>query len=70
MADNTNNAVAEKSKGWFKGLKSEFKRIVWESREDVTRQTIAVVLISLVLGIIITLIDTVLQLGIDKLISF
>ena len=69
MAEN-NNAVTEKSKGWFKGLKSEFKKIVWESREDVTRQTIAVVLISLVLGVIITLIDTALQLGIDKLISW
>ncbi len=69
MAEN-NNAVTEKGKGWFKGLKSEFRKIVWESREDVTRQTIAVVLISLVLGVIITLIDTALQLGIDKLISF
>ncbi len=69
MAEN-NNAVTEKSKGWFKGLKSEFKKIVWESKESVTRQTIAVVLISLVLGIIITLIDTALQIGIDKLISW
>ena len=69
MAEQNNN-VAQKGKGWFKGLKSEFKKIVWESREDVTRQTIAVVLISLVLGLIITLIDTALQLGIDKLISW
>ena len=69
MAEN-NNAVTEKGKGWFKGLKSEFKKIVWESRESVTKQTIAVVLISLVLGIIITLIDTALQFGIDKLISW
>ena len=69
MAEN-NNAVTEKSKGWFKGLKSEFKKIVWESKESVTKQTIAVVLISLVLGILITLIDTALQFGIDKLISW
>ena len=65
-----NNGVTQKGKGWFKGLKSEFKKVVWESKEDVTRQTIAVVLISLVLGVIITLIDTALQLGIDKLISW
>ena len=69
MAEN-NNAVTEKSKGWFKGLKAEFKKIVWESKESVTKQTIAVVLISLVLGVIITLIDTALQFGIDKLISW
>ncbi len=65
-----NNGITQKGKGWFKGLKSEFKKIVWESREDVTRETIAVVLISLVLGILITLIDSALQLGIDKLISW
>ncbi|MCR5268043.1 MAG: preprotein translocase subunit SecE [Lachnospiraceae bacterium] len=69
MAEN-NNAVTEKSKGWFKGLKAEFKKVVWESKESVTKQTIAVVLISLVLGILITLIDTALQFGIDKLISW
>ncbi len=65
-----NNGITQKGKGWFKGLKSEFKKIAWESREDVTRETIAVVLISLVLGILITLIDSALQLGIDKLISW
>ena len=65
-----NNGITQKGKGWFKGLKSEFKKIVWESREDVTRETIVVVLISLVLGVLITLIDSALQLGIDKLISW
>lgn len=66
MAENNNNAV-EKSKGWFKGLKSEFKKVVWESKEDVTRQTIAVVIISLILGLLITLIDTALQYGVNFL---
>lgn len=66
MADNNNNAV-DKSKGWFKGLKSEFNRVVWDSKEDVTKQTVAVVIISLILGLIITLIDTGLQYGINFL---
>lgn len=66
MADNNNNAV-DKSKGWFKGLKAEFNRVVWDSKEDVTRQTVAVVIISVILGLIITLIDTGLQYGINFL---
>lgn len=66
MAENNNNAV-DKSKGWFKGLKSEFNRVVWESKEDVTKQTIAVVIISIILGLLITLIDTGLQYGINFL---
>lgn len=66
MAENNNNAV-DKSKGWFKGLKSEFNRVVWESKEDVIKQTIAVVIISIILGLLITLIDTGLQYGINFL---
>ena len=65
------DAVADKApkKSWFKGLKAEFKKVVWEDRKTVTRQTIAVVSISIALGLIITVIDAILQYGIDFLVS-
>ena len=71
MAENNKDAAnaAEKSKGWFKGLKAEFKKIVWENKETVAKQTVAVVLISVVLGLIITVLDTGLQYAIDFLVS-
>jgi len=68
MAENKN--IAEKSKSWFKGLKSEFKKVVWQSREDVTKQTIAVVVITLIVGILIAIIDMGLQYGVNFLSSF
>ena len=69
MADTKNEKVSfgDKVKNWFKGLKSEFSKISWESREDVTKETIAVVVISVIVGILIALIDTILHYGINFL---
>jgi preprotein translocase subunit SecE len=47
----------EKIKKFFKNLKSEFKKIVWPNRSQLVKQTIAVLLISLLLGAFIWLID-------------
>ena len=68
----TNNEtldVAKRSKGWFKGLKAEFNKISWTSKDDVTKQTIAVVVVSVILGLLIALIDFLLQSGINFLVS-
>ena len=69
MSDTKKDKVSfgEKAKNWFKGLKAEFGKITWESREDVTRETIAVVSISVILGLLIALIDTLLHYGINFL---
>ncbi len=65
------DAIAKKApkKSWFKGLKSEFKKVMWADRKTITKQTIAVMSISIVLGLIITIIDTILQYGIDFIIA-
>lgn len=60
-------SFGDKVKNWCKGLKSEFSKIAWESRENVTKETIAVVVISVVVGILIALIDTILHYGINFL---
>ena len=58
---------APKKKSWFKGLKSEFKKIIWPEKKSVARQTTAVVLITAVLGVIITVIDYLVQIGFNQL---
>ena len=59
-----------KAKGsWWAGIKSEFRKIIWPSKEDVTKQTIAVTAVTIVLAILIALIDAVAKFGIDFLIS-
>ncbi|MBR1758135.1 MAG: preprotein translocase subunit SecE [Lachnospiraceae bacterium] len=74
MADSTKKTSTEKTKdeapkaakkSWWKGIKSEFKKISWPSRGTVVKETSAVIVISVILGLIISLIDTVLQFGLN-----
>ena len=65
MGESTGN-VAEKApkKSRFKSLKAEFKKIVWADKETLTKQSVACVIVTLLLGIIIYLLDYVIELGI------
>ena len=54
---------------WFKGLKAELKKIIWPDKKSVARQTIAVVSVSVVVGLIIALMDWVIQYGVDFLLG-
>ena len=73
MSDNKSNgqtaAISEKTRGFFKGVKAEFRKINWENRENVTKQTIAVVAVSFALGVIIAILDIILQYGVDFIIN-
>ena len=55
--------------GFFKGLKAEFKKISWPDRQSTLKQSIAVVVISVVVGLIIAILDYVIKYGVDFLIS-
>lgn len=65
----TANTEKTQKKSWFEGLKSEFKKIIWPDKKTLGRQTIAVVAVSFVLGVIITIVDVIVQYGIDFLIK-
>ena len=52
-------------KSWFKGLKAEFKKIIWPDKKTLAKQTVAVTVCSILLGAIIAIIDALLQYGID-----
>ncbi len=56
-------------KSWFKGLSSEFKKIIWPDKMTLAKQTAAVVSVSVALGAIIALIDFIVQNGVDILIN-
>ncbi len=63
---NSDNASKEK---WSEGLKAEFKKIIWPNKKDITKQTVAVVVCSFFLGLIIALLDFVIQHGVDFLVN-
>ena len=57
-----------KKKSWFKGLKAEFKKIIWPDKKTLVKQTVAVIVCSVCLGILIWMVDVVIQYGIDFLV--
>lgn len=67
MGDSVNTVDVAPKKSRFKSIKSEFKKIVWPDKKSLTKQSIAVVVISIILGIIIAIVDAVFNIGIDWL---
>ncbi|SHI47756.1 preprotein translocase subunit SecE [Parasporobacterium paucivorans] len=57
--------AAEKKgiKTWFRGLKVEFKKIIWPDKRSAAKQTVAVIAISVVLGAVIKVLDMLIQVG-------
>lgn len=53
----------------FENLKIEFTKIIWPSKEEVTKQSAAVIVASVVVGLIIVVVDTLIKSGIDFLIK-
>ena len=62
-ANKTNENVAKSS--FSQEVKSEFKKIIWPSKESLTKESVAVIATTIVLGAVVALID----LGIQYLIN-
>ena len=71
MSDSSKEAKAARpaKPKFFHGVKAEFKKIVWPDRNEVLKQSVAVVAISVCLGAIIAVLDLVLQYAIDFLVK-
>ena len=70
----TEVSSGKKSKGkkkvsFRKGLRTEFKKITWPDKTSLTRQSVAVVAVTLVLSVLIALLDVIFQYGVDWLIK-
>lgn len=59
----------KQKKSWFKGLKAEFKKIVWPDQKSLTKETAAVVIVSVVIGVIISVVDLIARFGIEFLVK-
>ena len=69
MGETANNTEQAPKKSWFKGLKSEFKKIIWPDKESLAKQSVAVTVVSVVLGVIIAVLDLIIQYGLEFLIG-
>ena len=68
MANDANAEKAPKT-SWFTGLKAEFDKIIWPDKKSLSRQTAAVVAVSIVLGLIIAVLDVIIRYGVDTLVG-
>ena len=59
----------KQKKSWFKGLKAEFKKIVWPDQKSLKKETAAVVIVSVVVGVIISVVDLIARFGIEFLVK-
>ena len=59
----------QKRPSFFKGAKAEFKKISWPDRQSTLKQSVAVVAISVVVGVIIAVLDYFIQYGVNFLTS-
>ena len=46
-----------------------FKKIIWPTKENLTKETVQVVVVSVILGILIAIIDVGVKFGFDKLLQ-
>ncbi len=58
MSENTEKV---KKTGWFKGLKAEFKKIIWPDKKTLAKETVAVLVCSVLIGAVIAIIDALIQ---------
>ena len=52
-----NKVKNNKVKDFFKGVKSEFKKIVWPSFHTVANNTGVVIAVSVIIGVVVILLD-------------
>lgn len=69
MQGNEKSAGGSQKKSWFHGLQSEFKKIIWPDRKTLTKQTIAVVVASAILAVLVSVMDAVILEGVNLLVK-
>ena len=78
MAENTTNEKkskkTEKAKKsvfsyHWNNLKAEFKKIIWPSRDSLTKKTAAVVASTVVLSVVISVVDLLVKFGLGFILS-
>ena len=62
----SNEQKAPKIK-FFDGVKAEFKKIIWPDKNTLLKQSVAVVIVSIAMGVVIAVLDMIMQYGINFL---
>ena len=68
MSDKAKNNGKTPKASWWKGVKAEFKKIIWPDQKTLAKETTAVVVVSVILGALISILDVIIKFGIDLLV--
>ena len=68
MQEKVKSTGKRQKKNWFQGLQSEFRKIVWTDRPTLAKQTVAVSVITVILAVMISIMDSAILEGINLLI--
>lgn len=69
MGDTVKKVDSTQKQSFWKSLKSEFKKITWPEKQSLVKQTLAVCVITVILGAVIAGVDTVYKIGINWLLN-
>lgn len=58
-----NTAKKSQKKSRWKEIKREFDKISWPSKESLMKQSVAVIIITIILGVVIALVDFIIKSG-------
>ena len=64
----TGKAKKTQKKSWFQGLKSEFNKTVWTDKATLSKQTVVVSVVTIILAVMISIMDSAILEGINLII--
>mgnify|MGYP003295261700 CR=1 FL=1 len=67
MSEDSKKVNSVEKKGFFKSLKTEFKKIMWPDKPTVINKSIVVVIATAILAIVIAILDYLIGLGLTGL---
>lgn len=64
MSDKKNSGLQD----FFKGLKTEYNKIIFPTRQDIIKETTATIVVSLLVGALIAVLDLIMKTGLGFII--
>jgi preprotein translocase subunit SecE len=58
-----NDNKASKVKGFLDGLKTEYNKIIFPTKQDVVRETVSTIVVSFLIGVVIAVLDLIMKTG-------
>ena len=68
MGETVSNEKAPKT-DFIKGLKAEFNKIIWPDKDSLRKQSVVVMIVTVLMGITIAVLDLIIKYGLNIIIG-